>query len=379
MKKVLFITSNIIPCTAGDSIYSYGVVYRLSKYANVDVIAYGDDKVINDFYYSELLNRINNIYIVKFISNYKNKIYKMLKYKNSISRYSDDYIKKLRDILEKNRYNIVIIDHLRMHFVYNFIKDTCKYDIKIILIEHNVETQNVKEELKNKTGIDKVKFWLKNLFINSYERKSISSANEVWTISKNDKEELLKLDSKLNVKVVSPFFPYERIKFEYKQNKKLLILGSMGWYPNVEGTCWFIENIFNRILSIDNEYKLYIVGSNPDKKLFKYINESIIITGRVVSVDEYIKNSDLLIVPNKLGGGVKIKILEGIMKGIPVVSVKESLVGYEKVITNKDFIINSDKVFAENILRINSDENYKKKFVETSRSNMLRYCDMHLF
>jgi glycosyltransferase involved in cell wall biosynthesis len=91
------------------------------------------------------------------------------------------------------------------------------------------------------------------------------------------------------------------------------------------------------------------------------------VTGAVKSVDEYIRSCDFLIVPNTLGGGAKIKILEGIMKGIPVLATKESTVGYSEDIFDEDFCVNHPQTFVQKIIQLNKDATKKVSFVNKAR------------
>lgn len=364
MKKILFITANILPCISGDSIYSYGIVDRLLEESNVDILTFNKEDLKNNDEYSNLLKRGVSVYSADYDINLINKITKFILYKNTIPRYSKNICVLLEDILSSNDYDVIIIDHLRMAFLYNTIIKNKKDAAKIILVEHNIEYSNIIEEIENQSGINKIKSRLKNIGVFNFEKKILKLVDEIWCISDSDKMEINKINKDSIVKVINPYFPYKRIKYEYEPKKQFLILGSMGWYPNVEGAIWFIENIFYKIIDIDPEYKLFIVGNKPSSKLLGYASDNIIITGRVPSVDEYIINSDFLIVPNKLGGGVKIKILEGILKGIPVLSVKESLAGYEDIITDDRFIIDDCSKFIDEIFELNKDYNLKNKYIE---------------
>ena len=162
------------------------------------------------------------------------------------------------------------------------------------------------EMLKYKTSISKkIRMWIRAKNLKKYEINAINNVDALWLLSKMD---LDKLNTILNFqkeyKIVFPYFYYERIKKKEIENSyNLLFLGSMSWYPNVIGIEYFIKRIFPQIILMDSRYKLYVVGNNPHKSLWKYNSNKIVITGSVESVDEYINMCDFMIIPNKLGTG----------------------------------------------------------------------------
>lgn len=363
--KLLFVTVSVTSYNTGDSIYSYGIMDRLSDCCNIDVLTY-DTEIDNEnaYYYNKLIKKVNSIYTVRMRS--KDHFVKYFKYANTFVRYSDAMLKKINLLLKNNNYDCVVVDHLRMGFVIPVVQ---KYKCKIVLIQHNIETENYYEQIKLK---GKVKYRIKNWGLPIFESNMLKAVDNIWCITESDMEYFKSLKGLENKKfdIVVPYFPYKRIKMDQIPCKKLVITGTMSWYPNIEGIEWFVEKVFSKLIKQDPEYQLYIVGRNPDERLKKLNSENIIVTGTVPSVDEYIKNCDLLIVPNKLGGGAKIKIIEGIFKGIPCLVLRPSISGYENAIPDEDFIIDNEDEFLKKILSINSDIGKKEKFVSDFQDNI---------
>jgi len=374
MRNVLFITGNILPCFSGDSIYSYGNVIRISQFCTVDVLTYYSENFENIDDYQRLVKKINALYKVKS----KNNLLFAEKLKRfNIQSYQKDFVVKLEELLNTEKYDCIIIDHLRMTFSYKYIKKSkLNRNSKIILIEHNVEHQNIREEiLFRKSSFIKFKLRVKNFRIKKYESSMIRKIKNIWFICEDDKNKILNNfinigDVKYNI--ISPNFPYERVKKEDDLKKisyNLVITGSMNWYPNVEGVIWFCKNVFNKLLDKYPYYKLYIVGSNPDPKIKSLESQNIVVTGKVQSTDKYIKKCDFLIVPNRTGSGVKIKILEAIKKGIPVISVKESTAGYSSDIFIGGFCVNNENDFLNSIVELN--KNVSKKICFTDKATKI--------
>jgi len=193
---------------------------------------------------------------------------------------------------------------------------------KTVLIEHDVTFLGYQrkyqiEESKVKRYVKKVKF--KNEY--DSELKSLLEGDLVLTFNYKDRDILVSNGiSKNKVHVIPPFFMNLNMVHKKNNSKQLLFFGAMSRVENYDSCIWFIENVFNKLLSIDKEFTFVICGGNPNKKLLKYASENIIITGYVDSVEEYFRNSMCLVAPLLLGAGIKIKILEGLSSGIPVLT-----------------------------------------------------------
>ena len=358
MEKVLFLTAhNLFPVNNGGAIFSLAFLCKIiSSYGeNVEVFCpkLESVKIPNEFKWFENLN-----------------CYEYDKITKNERVFSLEIVNKLSSVLN-NDYDIIVIDGLYIGEVI-FQNSKKIVNSRIIFLEHNVEYINYYERYsfeinfkysKLKQWIKKIHFSFKVVRFKKYEIKILKFADSVYTFTEKDANTLMKI-SKIKVKSLFLVPLQTRVKYQYYQNKKLLILGSMWWYPNIEGTLWFVNSVFNKILEYDPSYKLYIVGSNPTNEIIALNSNNIIITGNVESVDEYIEQCDLLIVPNHLGTGLKVKILEGMLKGIPVLTTVESVNGYSKELIPTEYIFNSAEDAFDKIIKVNESLIKKNNYVD---------------
>ncbi|QRG66227.1 glycosyltransferase family 4 protein [Brevibacillus choshinensis] len=375
-KHVLYISGKLFPVNSGDAIYSLGILERIaSPDSSIDVLSFQyeetDANTEEYRYFSTLFRQMRLVpYRPKKWENYK----KILLYGDSTQKYLPRMIEEADALLAETHYDVIILDHLRMFFLYDTIqKHIDRKRTKLVLIQHNIEHLNAREEIKYQSrSKDKWKLRLLNRGIKRLEYHAIHTVDEIWVISEEDKRIIAQMGKAADrIHVIPPYYNYPAIK-EREQvehpSYNLLLLGSMEWYPNVVGAVWFIENVFQELVKEDDRYRLYVVGRDPSPRIQKYHSEQIVVTGAVPSVDEYIRSCDFLIVPNTLGGGAKIKILEGIMKGIPVLATKESTVGYSVDIFDEDFCVNHPLTFVQKIIQLNKDAAKKVSFVSKARN-----------
>ncbi len=375
MTAILFISGNLFPTTSGDAIFSVGLVYRLAKKYDVTVFTYGKDIDLNN---SPLKSILKKHYLFKKNRNIRDITAKIFKYGSIKQSYNSEIISVLKEEILRTKYDYILIDHLRSFSLFNEIRKYVPTTVtKVIFVAHNVESINNKERIKLVNHpVNRMIAYYMDRRICSLEKDAVCACDCLWVLSSDD---LLRLSNLSNYrklsKVIPPYYPWKRIKYSYKANYNLLFLGSMNWYPNVLGVLHFIDTIFPILLKSNVRYKLYIVGKEPQKELLRKQSSSVIITGGVRSVDEYILNSDMLVISNKVGTGIKIKFMEAIMKGLPVIMYKENGVGVPEQLLVPPFVVETPFEFARSILLLNNNSEMKRRFVEKALSLFKDYED----
>ncbi|MDZ4287035.1 MAG: glycosyltransferase family 4 protein [Prosthecobacter sp.] len=99
-------------------------------------------------------------------------------------------------------------------------------------------------------------------------------------------------------------------------------LGSMDWLPNQDAVAWFVRDILPRIHQSLPAAKLLVIGRNPPPFLRQLAatHPSLEVTGTVTEVSEHLRRCSLMVVPLRAGSGTRIKIIEAMAAGVPVVS-----------------------------------------------------------
>ena len=152
---------------------------------------------------------------------------------------------------------------------------------------------------------------------------------------------------------------------------------------NYLSAIWFINNVMPKIQALNTRF--LIAGSSPPEILKEKESESVKILGYVEDMTEYFSSCVCLVAPLKLGAGIKIKILEAMSAGIPVLTNEIGIEGIEAV-DGKDYILcSSPEEHADAIKKIlnnynlgeflssNSKAFIKKKYHMASRLDELIY------
>ena len=362
---------------------NYGFIRQLAQFFNVDVInqVAPEYQYENDKYYQKTESSVKFHFIAVVRSSLIRILYSVVMFGSTKVVNNPQYKKQIQTCLSQKSYEYVFID-LRVWGHCRKMILSRKYGKPVIvLITENYEVKNVNDYVSMlSSSVIKIKTWLQHWGLPRYERSALRDADLVISVSELDAgwfHERYGIDNEKIIQLPL-YFPYKQIKNNYQVHTdtlNLLFLGSMSWFPNVDGILWFISEVFRPLSRLDARYKLFIVGSNPHKSLLNIRDENIHITGSIPSVDEYIRESDLMIVPNRLGAGVKVKIYESIMKGLPVILHEASTAGYPDDLFPQEFIASSAEEMQAAITSIMFDENKKKEFIESAQKILGRRCD----
>jgi len=112
---------------------------------------------------------------------------------------------------------------------------------------------------------------------------------------------------------------------------ELLFLASLDWFPNLEALKYFLDEILPLLLLLQPEAILRIVGRRPPESLRKLLagNRHVELVGEVKDVRPHLARAGVVVVPLRIGGGSRLKILEALAAGKAVVSTSIGAEGLE--------------------------------------------------
>jgi glycosyltransferase involved in cell wall biosynthesis len=175
-------------------------------------------------------------------------------------------------------------------------------------------------------------------------------------VSEKEKEYVKNLAPRANVVVVpngvdTTFFQFPQ--YQLGNNPPyLLFLGSLSYFPNRDAVIYFHKNIWP-ILKLNIPTLQWIIcGREPPPEIEALAAEDITITGWVEDVRPFMYDSLAMIVPLRCGSGTRIKILEAMSAGLPVVSTTFGAEGLSLSNGKQIMISDTPEQFSENITRL---------------------------
>ena len=200
---------------------------------------------------------------------------------------------------------------------------------RTIVTAHNIESliwerlgQNERHPLK--------RWFIQHQFAKyeRYERLALQGASRVVTVSRDDaarlKERFGVSDAAVVDNGVDVNYFASSAAARHPDPKQILFLGSLDWRPNLDGIDVLLARVMPQVLAAEPEAHLSIVGRNPPPALIRRLRRepNVELHADVDDVRPYLARSAVMAVPLRIGGGSRLKILEALASGLPVVSTR---------------------------------------------------------
>jgi glycosyltransferase involved in cell wall biosynthesis len=145
----------------------------------------------------------------------------------------------------------------------------------------------------------------------------------------------------------------------------LLYIGSMNYYPNIDAVQFFFEKMYEPLRQEVPDVRVQIVGHNPPPRIRELMQlPGVKVTGSVPDVRPYYERATVFVVPLRLGGGTRLKIVEAMAMDLPVVSTTVGAEGLG-IDPGEDILIADDAPsFTESVLRLLRDASLRKRIAE---------------
>lgn len=156
----------------------------------------------------------------------------------------------------------------------------------------------------------------------------------------------------------------------HRDSRNILALGTLHYPPNAEGILWFGKDVFPLIQSQIPIVTLTIVGKNPDREIRKMGSGSggaIRVCGYVEDLIPYLEESAVMVVPISSGSGIRVRILEGLARAIPMVTTTVGLEGIEATPGTDILVADKPADFANDVVRLLRDQNLRKSLATDGR------------
>ena len=259
---------------------------------------------------------------------------------------------------EKN-WNVVFIDYLNMNVYGSYIRN--KYRGKyghMILKDHNIEYEIVKQSAESSSGIKKVILdaeWKRTL---KYESNAVHKAELVFSVCDENTDFMKKYNK--NSYTMLPTYEMLHHRENFESRPRILFMGNLSWGANMKGLQWFVDKVLPIVKKTVHDVQLTVVGSGPATNPFSG-NDAVDYKGYVKDVSHIYDDQKVFIVPLFEGSGIRIKILEAFNNELPVVSTTLGCGTINAADGKEIFIADQEDQFAEDVIKLLTDDTLNHK------------------
>jgi sugar transferase (PEP-CTERM/EpsH1 system associated) len=230
----------------------------------------------------------------------------------------------LRGALASTAFDAVQIESIHMAPYLETIRRV-NPGVKAVLDWHNVESELISQYAAS-TGnpAKKLVAARTSTLLRRMEQDVLKSFFAHTVVSDLERDKLLKRAPEAKVHVIAN--GVDTAAFARRESaavsRSLLFVGSMDYHANSEAVLWFCHEIWPRIAAEFPNLNFKIVGRNPPAAVQRLASDRIAVTGTVEDVRPYYHAAFAVLVPLRVGGGTRLKILEAMAAGVPVISTR---------------------------------------------------------
>lgn len=239
--------------------------------------------------------------------------------------YSINYLKTLKLLIEKENYDIIIIDHAQIGWIINFLmRHSIIKKSKIIFIAHNVEHEVYLAQCRSvQSKFSKYIYSREAHLIKITEDRLASIADQVWTFTEHDSKYFYALNEHSIVfHLPSSSTPNKLSQHPISTKFDIGIIGSWTWQANLLGLKWFFQTVYPYL---PKHISIHVAGKGAEWLRDEYANVEY--CGFVPDVQIFMAQAKVIAIPSIAGGGVQIKTLDAIASGLPIVATPVALRG----------------------------------------------------
>ncbi len=250
-------------------------------------------------------------------------------------------------------------------------------DLPCLMVHHNIESELLMRRSRSiKSILSRAYVALQARKLRRFERRACLSFDLHTTVSERDKRTLQEICPGARVTVVpngvdTDYFRPAEVQIG---DNSLIFIGGMSWYPNLDAMTHFTRDIWHLIRSKLPDASMNLIGRMPSKEIldFSQNNPSFKVLGFVDDVRPLMAKAAAYVVPIRVGGGTRLKILDAMAMGKAIVSTSIGCEGIE-VTDGKDIVIADEPAdFADKTVELLRNSELRERLGKNARETAER-------
>jgi sugar transferase (PEP-CTERM/EpsH1 system associated) len=345
--KILILTPQFpYPPHQGTTMRNYNLIAGLAKRHEVHLISFGDPA---SGQYAPLDGLCQSVQVVPNPDHPMSRRLRCLLLSQlpdmAVRLPSRQFSQVLADTIRREAPDIVEIEGIELaQYLFQVSSDRGKAQRPLIVYDdHNAEY--VLQQRAFETDVSKPQRWVAAAYsfvqwrrLRRYERQACQHADRLIAVSQTDASALRRLDPRLDPVVVPngvdmAFYTASIPSLQGEAgpgDTDLVFTGKMDFRPNVDAVLWFARQVLPLIRRQSPETRFWIVGKDPHPRLDPLDEDpAVVVTGFVDDQRPYIAGAGIYVIPLRIGGGTRLKVLEAMAMSRAIVSTTLGCEGFE--------------------------------------------------
>lgn len=332
-KRILFLTPQLpFPPEQGTALRNYNLIAQVARRHRVALLSFGEP-VADPGPLTHLCSPLRVVPTPR--RTLRRRLWELLTSRQpdmALRLASPEYADALHTLLQQESFDILQVEGLEMAPYAALVREWLGPRApKIILDAHNAEYLLQRRALETDLRLPArwpaaFYSWIQWRRLRTFEREACRRADGLVAVSEPDAQALRALDDGLRPLVVPNGVDLERYHPGLADSLSLrhpavVFTGKMDFRPNVDAVLWFYRRCWPLIRRAVPQAHFYVVGKQPHPRLAPLrADPSVTLTGYVPDILPYFGGANVYVAPLRMGGGTRLKILEAMAAGLPLVS-----------------------------------------------------------
>lgn len=276
----------------------------------------------------------------------------------------------LDELVGREKFDAVYADQSHIAQYGAYVKE--RYGLPYLFRSHNVEheiwrrhTDTIRNPLMRAYLESQFGKWRR------FEIDQMRRADVCAAITERDADTIRRLVPGLIVETIPAAVDLDRFAFsgaDEREERSLILLGGMNWAPNRDAAIWFANDILPLIRRQVPDVVCHLVGGDPPRNALPPPSDSFRIEGYVDDILPYYRRVTVGVIPLRVGGGMRVKMVEMLSSGIPIVSTAIGAEGNMAVPGEHYLRADSPEEFAAAVVRLLNDREERRRLSEAGRA-----------
>jgi glycosyltransferase involved in cell wall biosynthesis len=288
----------------------------------------------------------------------------------NVSRfYSKDFENELVKILKSQQFDII---HLESIFCAPYLEAIRRHSKSpVVLRSQNIEYRIWERLAANAfSPLKKMYLYMLARRLRKYELAMMNKFDAILPITEADLAGYKELGCTVPMRHVP--FGIDVQKYHADNSKtefpSVFHIGAMDWRPNIEGVEWVLRSIWPRVTAKNKNIMLYLAGRSMPQKMMERKMDQVKFVGEVPDSHEFIRSKSLMLVPLSSGGGMRVKIIEGMALGKTIISTSVGAEGIDYTDQKNIIIADTEEQFEAAIHKCITDKHFSESIGNNARA-----------
>jgi polysaccharide biosynthesis protein PslH len=284
--------------------------------------------------------------------------------------------KVLRELASNTHFDVVHADQLNMaQYALPFTKSRKVLDL------HNALWMLYKRLARTTRFTSPMKYILLRDWplLKRYEGEMCRKFDAVIAVSDEDRKLLIEAGAPEDITVIPIAIDTNEQAMVERQpsGPHIIHIGTMYWPPNIDGINWFLDNVYPLVKQEVQDVRCTLIGARPPESLVQraQTDASLTVTGYVEDPMPYFRDASMMIVPLLAGGGMRVKILNALAQGIPMVSTTVGCEGIALTPGKEVIIADDPQAFANATIKMLTEVSLNKRIARNGRQTVEQLYD----